>query len=57
MEDRQEVADRCAEEGLGYFIFNYSCAGEMPDEELKAAFIKVEEAAKEFKALLPESDY
>ena len=53
-EDREHVAVKVNEEGLGYFILDYTSADQMPDEELKNAFIKAEQALAEFENLLPE---
>ena len=55
---RQQVAQEIfdlhekAEEGLEYFILNYSSADAMPDDELKEAFTKAKEALEKFEALL-----
>ena len=55
-ENRQEVAWKAEDEGLGYFILNYTNSDSMPDEEMKKAFEKAENALREFEKLLEDCE-
>ena len=51
---REDVAYKVADEGLGYYIMDYTSADEMPDEELKLAFQVAQDALNHFESLLPD---
>ena len=53
-ETRKEVAEKAANEGLGEFLLSYASPDNMPDDELKKAFLTAREAILLFEMLLPE---
>ena len=52
--DRKDVAAKVENEGLGYFIMDYTGPDSMPDDELKGAFIAAKDALQNFQMLLPD---
>ena len=53
--DREEIGQIIENEGLGYFIMDYTGPESMPDEEMKNAFIKAKKSLEDFVQLLPEN--
>jgi hypothetical protein len=51
-ENRFKVAESVDNEGLEYFIMNYTRSDSMPDDDTKKAFDALEDAIMKFKTLI-----